>query len=79
MLLQHLLVICLLNYCNNLLFVGLDILPYLLQQEDVLPEFLLLLLNTFQTGLLATVQLFQVLFNAQLDSSLDLLIMLLEG
>lgn len=55
MLFQHLLVVCLLNHCHDFLLVWLDILPYLLQQEDILSKLLLLLLNTAKTSLFPTV------------------------
>lgn len=78
MLFQHLLVICLINHCHDLLLVGLDILPYLLQQEDILTKLLFLLLNTAKTCLLPTVELLEVLFYAELDGCFDLFVMLLE-
>ena len=78
MLLEHLLVVGLVNNCNDLLLVGLDVLPDLLQQEDILSQLLFLLLNAAQTCLLAAVQLLQILFNAELDGCLDLLVVLLE-
>ena len=78
MLLEHLLVVGLVNNCNDLLLVGLDVLPDLLQQEDILSQLLFLLLNAAQTCLLAAVQLLQILFNAELDGCLYLLVVLLE-
>ena len=78
MLLEHLLVVGLVNNCNDLLLVGLDVLPDFLQQEDILSQLLFLLLNAAQTCLLAAVQLLQILFNAELDGCLDLLVVLLE-
>jgi hypothetical protein len=78
MLFQHLLVICLLDVVDNLDSVGLHILPDLLQEEDAVLQLLLPLLNAFGTRPLPAVQLLQILLNAQLDRSLDLLVMPLQ-
>lgn len=70
MLFQHLLVVFFFDSAHYFCLIGLNILSNLLQKEDVVFELLSLLLDALDTCFLSFVKLFQVFFDAQLDSRL---------
>jgi hypothetical protein len=63
-LLEHLLVVGLVDGAHDLCLVGFDVMPDLLQEEDVVLQFLPSLLDAFDAAFLPPVQLFEVFLDA---------------